>query len=56
MGYFQIRPTEAFHRLAAYSQNMNVKAAALAAHLVNAAEKRPIHVILDDWTMRAGRA
>jgi len=56
MGHFQIGPTEAFDRLAAYSQNMNVKAAALAAQLVDAAEKRSIPVILDEWTRRAGRA
>ena len=55
MGHFQVGPSEAFERLAGYSQNMNVKAAALAAQLVRAAESGRIQHILEGWTTRTGK-
>ncbi|MCW3768896.1 PAS and ANTAR domain-containing protein [Paenarthrobacter sp. PAE-2] len=49
MGYFNIGPAEAFDRLAARSQNTNVKVSALAAQLVAAADNRRIHDTLGKW-------
>jgi hypothetical protein len=49
MGFYNIGPTEAFDRLAARSQNTNVKAATLAAQLVAAAETGTIHDMLNAW-------
>lgn len=55
MGYFNIGPTKAFDRLAAYSQNTNVKASALATQLVAAAETGRVQELLGAWAKRTSR-